>query len=380
MPTPRSAIAPTLLLGLGLSLAAPTDAPGQAANPTIARPAAEVASTARGGRPEPRGVLPTPTVRASVRVEGIPSPGLRVKLDGSGSSGGKLWYRWLQTEGPKVAIEGPNGPEARFTVPMEAEKLAFVLVVGNQTGVDARPVTVEVDDPGRESDNAILKADAGDDQGVKVGRRVVLNGVRSEPRGRIKFRWIQTAGPKVALKASDAVICSFSPTAPGPYQFALVVASPGGIVSEADSVAVNATGQARGPGEPIDTQGMALDELARVSLGSIDGGARYSDELARAFDGVADRINAFKSYSDAIGEMTRRLDGVVPRDKERRAVWVERLFTPIMARLVAGMRLEGLDITQPENQAKELSRSERDRLAEQFRYTAAGFRAAKSVR
>ncbi len=384
MPTTRASLAPSLMLGLGLLVAAPALAPGQASSRTATvpapRPAAEVASTSRGGRPSPGGILPPASLRASVRVEGIPSPGLRVKLDGSGSSGSSLWYRWLQTEGPKVALEGPNGPEAEFTVPMEADKLAFVLVVGDATGVDVRSVTVDIDDPERESNSLALKADAGDDQAAKVGRRVVLNGVRSEPNGRIKFRWIQTAGPKVALKASDAVTCSFTPLVPGPYQFALVVASTGGMLSEADQVTINVTGSARSAGEPIDTTGMAIDELAKVSLATIDGGPRYSDELARAFDGVADRIGAYKSYSDAIAEMTRRLDAVVPRDKERRAVWVERLFTPIMAKIVVGMRLEGLDITQPEGQTKELSRSERAKLAEQFRYTAAGFRSSRVVR
>ena len=377
MPTLRSAIAPSLFLGLGWLVASPAEVAAQA---PAARPAAEIASTARGGRSAPSLIAPPAAVRASIRVEGIPSPGLRCKLDGTGSSGGKLWYRWLQTEGPKVALEGPNAPEVQFTVPMDARKLGFVLVVGDATGIDARSIQVEVEDPERDSDEATLKADAGDDQSSKVGRRVVLNGLRSEPRGKIKYRWIQTGGPKVTLKASDAVTCSFTPLAPGTYQFALVVGSNAGMIAEADQVAITVTGSARTSAEPADVSGMAIDELARTSLAAIDGGPRLSDDLARAFDGVADRINAFKSYQDAIGEMTRRLDAVVPRDKDRRAVWVDRLFAPIMEKLVAGMRLEGLDITKPEGQTKELSKPERSRLAEQLRFAAAGFRASKAVR
>ncbi len=48
-----------------------------------------------------------------------------------------MWFRWLQTQGPKVVIEGPTSPEARFTVPADASMLGFVLVVGNASGVDA---------------------------------------------------------------------------------------------------------------------------------------------------------------------------------------------------------------------------------------------------
>ena len=70
-------------------------------------------------------------------------------LDGSSSSGGRVWYRWLQTQGPRVVIDDPTRPEARFTVPADASTLGFVLVVGNANGVDARSVRVDVDDPDR---------------------------------------------------------------------------------------------------------------------------------------------------------------------------------------------------------------------------------------
>ena len=154
-------------------------------------------------------------VRAVPKVEGTPSPGLRVTLDGSGSSGGRMWYRWLQSQGPKVAIEGATSPEARFTVPADASMLGFVLVVGNASGVDAKAVTIEVDDPERDGVEQSLKADAGDAQSAKVGRKVVLNGVRSEPRGKIRHRWVQIGGPKVALKSADGPTATFVPASSG---------------------------------------------------------------------------------------------------------------------------------------------------------------------
>jgi hypothetical protein len=316
-------------------------------------------------------------VRAVAKFEGTASLGLRVTLDGSGSSGGRMWYRWLQTQGPKVTIEDSTSPEARFTVPADASMLGFVLVVGNASGVDAKAVTIEVEDPERDGVDQSLKADAGDDQSARVGRKVVLNGIRSEPRGKIRYRWVQAGGPKVALKTADGPTASFVPATTGTYQFALVVATNDGVMSEAATVSVTVGGTARASD---DAPSMAIDELARVSLSSIEGGPRYADDLSKAFDTVADGINTFRSFSEAITETTRRLDAVVPRDKERRAVWIEHLFSPLMARFVAGMKADGLDLAQPGAQTKVLTRDQKARLAEQFRYAAAGLRASKTMR
>ena len=78
--------------------------------------------------------------------------------------------------------------------------------------------------------------------------------------------------------------------------------------------------------------------------------------------------------------MTRRLDAIVPRDKERRAVWVDQLFNPLMTQVIAGLKGEGLDLTQPEAPAKPMTRTQKARLAEQLRYTAAGLRASRTLR
>jgi hypothetical protein len=317
------------------------------------------------------------TVRASARLDGTPSPGLRMTLDGAGSSGGRIWYRWLQTQGPKVVIDDPTMPEAHFTVPADASTLGFVLVIGNASGVDARALTIEVEDPERDATELGLKADAGDNQSSKVGRKVILNGVRSEPRGKIRYRWVQAGGPKVALKSGDGPSASFVPPSPGTYQFALVVSTTAGVMSEPSTVTVTVGGTVRAS---ADAPSMAIDELARVSLSSIEGGPRYADELSRTFDAVADGIGTFRNFAEAIAETTKRLDAVVPRDKERRAIWIEQLFTPLMAKVVAGLKDDGLDITQPGGQVKVMTRDQKDRLAEQFRYAAAGLRASKTLR
>ena len=51
-----------------------------------------------------------------------------------------------------------------------------------------------------------------------------------------------------------------------------------------------------------------------------------------------------------------------------------------MAKVVAAMKDDGLDLTQPGAQARPLTRDQKTRLAEQFRYAAAGLRASKSMR
>ena len=191
---------------------------------------------------------------------------------------------------------------------------------------------------------------------------------------------IQAGGPKLSLRANDGPTCSFVPSVPGTYQFALVVASTGGVLSEPSMVTVKVSGAARAGVGPADGPPMAVDELARTLLTSIEGGSRYADDLSRVFDTVADRIDTYRNYTDASAEMERRLTAIVPRDRDRRAVWVEQFFGPLMARIVAAMRSEGIDLTQPEASGKPMTRPQRARLAEQFRFTAAGLRSSRTLR
>jgi hypothetical protein len=368
--------APIVVLGSSAALA---QAPARPERPSDGPP--PIVATTRPVGPSATRTLASPGgLKAVARSEGTPSPGLRVTLDGSASSGGRIWYRWLQTQGPKVAIDDPTRAEAHFVVPDEASVLGFVLVVGDASGVDARALTLEVEDPERDADNQALRADAGDEQSSKVGRKVVLNGVRSEPRGKIRFRWVQAGGPKATLRGGEGPTCSFVPSVPGTYQFALVVASSGGLMSEPSMLTVQVSGAPRAAVGSAEAPPMAIDELARSSIGSIEGGVRYAEDLSKAFDTVADRIDSFKSYNDATAEMTRRLDAIVPRDKDRRAIWVEQLFSPLMSQIVAGLKDEGLDLTQPEAPAKPMTRPQRARLTEQLRYAAAGLRAARTLR
>src|SRR5262249_7350226 len=151
---------------------------------------------------------------------------------------------------------------------------------------DVASVTVPVEGRGTSARAVELRADAGDDQIGQVGRQVTLNGIRSIPRGRLGYRWIQVAGPKVSLKIEDGYIFTFAPPANGLYHFALVVAS-GSEVSEPDYVNV-AVGVPLPPPaeEPVAARAPApvsLKDLARSALSEVEGGPSAGEDLGEAF-------------------------------------------------------------------------------------------------
>ena len=330
---------------------------------------------------------PAVPLRATARAEGTAAPGLRMTLHGEDTKGADLRFRWVQTRGPAVQMDDPTAPSTRFTVPTGIGPLGFLLVVAGANGSDTTELTVPIEGLPRTSENTALRADAGDDQIALVGRQVTLNGVRSEPRGQIGYRWVQTGGPVVRFKIEDGYIFSFVPTVPGIYRFALLVAS-GSQISPADEVAITVGAGARAAapagstaaasppaGEPVATR-----EVARASLAAVHGGPDAAEPLARVFDDTADRMDLYHDYGDAFNELSRRLEEILPGDATKRAVWVERLFNPLSTRILEVMRAEGLDLRSPEGQITPLSASQKAALAEQFRLMAEGFRSVSRPR
>jgi hypothetical protein len=315
--------------------------------------------------------------RAVARVAGTVAPGLRVTLDGSGSTGLPLWYRWVQVQGPPTPLDGEDRAAATLTVPAEANSLAYLLLVGNSAGADVANLAMPIISKRQSAQAAGLRADAGDDQIGQVGRQVTLNGVRSVSSGRPGHRWIQMAGPKVSLKIEDGHIFTFVPPANGLYQFALVVAA-GSEISEPDLVSV-AVGVPLPPpaDEPAPAQ-VSLKDVARTALSGISGGPSAADDLGDTFDEVAFRIDLYSSYAELMVELTRRLEEIVPAEAGLRSAWLERVFAPLTVRLIDQMRPEGLDLSRPDGQAAELTRPQRKALARQFRLIADGFRSAAS--
>jgi hypothetical protein len=341
-------------------------------------PAPEASRPAPPSLPEmPKPLNSAVRPRAVASFEGTPAPGLPITLRADRSTGDELRVRWVQTRGPQVRLDDPEALVAHFTTPEGSGSLGFELVAANAAGVDSANLTILVDDHGQEAPATSLRADAGDDQLGLVGRQVTLNGMRSEPRGRIGFRWIQTGGPEARLKIEQGQVFSFVPTAPGVYSFALVVAS-GSAISEPDIVRVSVgAGTGSGMEPPSVVAPETLRDVARSALGSIRGGPDAAEDLAQAFHGVADRMALYRAYADVFLEMSRRLEWVLPEEPAKRAVWNDRLFAPLTTQLIEGLRPEGLDLRQADAQTTPLTAAQKARLADMLREMAEGFRATQ---
>jgi len=322
---------------------------------------------------------------AAARYEGTSAPGVQIRLVGEGSSGSGLRYRWVQTQGPKADMIGPDRATARVTVPDGARTLGFLLVVGNEAGMDQIALTVPVEGRPKAPSEGDPRADAGDDQIGIVGRQITLNGTRSEPRGKIGYRWLQVGGPAVRLKIEEGPIFSFVPTEPGLHRFALVVAV-GSQISEADEVAVAVEFAAargdRGDDAPrpaplpsLAPESERLGQFVRVALAGLDGGPARGEAMAQTFEGVAGRIGLFRCYDETYSEISRRLDAIVPQEAATRAAWIERFFAPMTTRIVEELRKEGLDIATEAGRAAPMTEAQRGRMAEVFRAIAEGSRA-----
>ncbi|HZI04895.1 MAG TPA: hypothetical protein VEZ71_12775 [Archangium sp.] len=125
--------------------------------------------------------------------------GRPVTLAGSGTDpeGATLTYAWTQSKGPAVTFSDPSASSPTFLAPDVTgdTDLQFELRVSD--GVNTSPpdvVTVKVRD-------ASLVARAGEDQVVREGSGVTLNGSQSRaPDGsELTYTWTQVEGPLVNL-------------------------------------------------------------------------------------------------------------------------------------------------------------------------------------
>jgi len=260
-------------------------------------------------------------------------------------------------------------------------------------GPDANRAGTDV--PGAEVVNQpTLRADAGDDQVGLVGRQITLNGGRSRGKGRVGYRWFQVGGPRAVAALQDRHFLTFAPPAAGVYRFGLVVAA-GSEIAEIDTVDVlvgllppapapaapapaalpSSLGLPAWNPPPAPAPSLPIEDLARSTLLSLDGGSEAAAPLASTFEALASRIELYRTYSDLFSEMSRRLEIFVPQDPARRAQWVRQLFTPLTARLVEQLRTEGLDLTRGDGPTTPLTPAQKSRLADLFGAAAKGFRA-----
>ncbi|MFP4307524.1 MAG: PKD domain-containing protein [Desulfococcaceae bacterium] len=189
--------------------------------------------------------------------------GETVTLDPSGSadpdSGDVLTFQWLQTDGPAVDLTEIGDGRAAFLAPLvsagETAALRFQLTVTDDGGLsDADSVTVTV----QGGENRPPVANAGPDQSVTSGERVLLDGGNStDPdsatNGIADFQWRQIAGTTVSLGGTGVPgqVDFIAPAVAGGGEallFELTVTDAGGLTGT-DQVTVNVAANGNTPPE-----------------------------------------------------------------------------------------------------------------------------------
>jgi len=145
----------------------------------------------------------------------------RITLNGSGSydpNGDPLSYSWSQVSGPAVAISDPKAASPTFLAKKSGPHVFRLTVSDGKAQSLPDEVTVTIR-------NLAPSAQAGPDQVVDAGTRVVLDGANSnDPNGDpLTYAWNRTQGPAVALAGATTQTASFTPDAAGLYTFTLVV-------------------------------------------------------------------------------------------------------------------------------------------------------------
>jgi len=157
------------------------------------------------------------TLATTARAPESAVVGATVELEAAviGNDGGSVYYAWLQTDGPGVAIERARHTTASFTAPSlaTAKSLGFMVTTANDAGdVGRAAVSVLVEaDPyygQRTGSGGPPIANAGPDQTVAQGSQVVLDGSDSSGLS-LTYRWRRISGAVVGLIDADAMKATF---------------------------------------------------------------------------------------------------------------------------------------------------------------------------
>ena len=290
---------------------------GPGASPTIAASLEGLPIVVSEVTVKPR-VPPSPAARVLLRVQELATAGVR--------------YRWIQSEGPPVAIEDAARSSIEVTIPAGAPRIGFHLVATGRDRVRIIRVTVPIEDPASagapdaagEQKAAIepsavgvsvIRADAGDDQLGVIGHRV-------------------TPSARTTLTTTPA-----RATAPAP-------------------ASLPATEQ---------VLGMALPRLAA--------GPAVASQVADVFEAIAGRADLYTSFAELQDELRRRLDVVIPADPLQRQAWVSSVFQPLTVSTTSQLAAAGLDLHSPQTLSRPFTPEQRQGVRSHFLMLARGFRA-----
>ena len=174
--------------------------------------------------------------------------GTLITLDGSASVGPSLTFRWSQLPGgPKVGLNGADSTHPTFSapsVPADGVTVTFQLIVCE--GSDGQCSEPDVVNVNIINVNHPPVAEAGQDQTLQQGSRVLLSGTMSydpdvDP---IIYHWTQIGGPTVTLVNATTATPSFTAPSVGSagetLEFELMVTDPYNL-TDSDSVLINVT-------------------------------------------------------------------------------------------------------------------------------------------
>ena len=143
-------------------------------------------------------------------------------------------YRWTQTAGASVSLQGTDTSAPNFTAPSQGGSLFFSLVVTDNDGLTSDASTAEVYvnfPPTITSGNRLARA----------GDTVSLTALVSDSDGSVaNISWAQVSGQNVSLSTMTGTSTSFTAAAPGTYVFEIsAVDNQGGVAHSMVSVTVN---------------------------------------------------------------------------------------------------------------------------------------------
>jgi hypothetical protein len=197
-----------------------------------------------------------------------------VVLDGSATRDANedpIRFSWTQTEGPSIPLQGANQEKASFE-PQVSGVYRFELVAfDGQLYGPPDDVQIVVNNL-----NRVPTADAGEDQTVRVGSTVTLDGSGStDPEeDPLDYLWSQAEGPEpVLLEGASTSGAWFTPTRVGAYRFQLVV-NDGTDSSPPDHVTVTAVSENHAP--IAVTSGVSSVEIGDPV--TLDGTASYDPD------------------------------------------------------------------------------------------------------